>query len=560
KRSEIESQIESFTILLNDLRRQLAKVDEDIDSHRRLISGIHMLPLELLQKIFSFCLPSYNCAMSAAEAPLILTCICRKWREAALSAPQFWSRLHISMPSCTDENLRSKGVISRYGDAIKTWLDRASGLPLSISFVNGLSSQNPGLSDRLDSHILGIIASFARNWVHLNLKLKYEQLAHFSHLTESNVPLLETVQLEIPPPSLFRSIQGPGPAQKKHIPFFSAPSIKHLLLRGWSDVSSLPIRWGAMTRLSLLSWSNQLTGIELNVVENILRQCPNLVVCTLQIHNIFGVPPGMPSHPSKPLRLLCLEELRVYFHHGDTSSEEKITSFFGNLEVPEIRHLEVTAYAVTCCQVPFMPLLLRPHKIDTMSFLVHGSEDYLLECLRAVPLLRRLALITQTCHSMIPPAEAAAYSRLHESLLDYLTAPALSENLEPEPNSLTLCPFLEEIEFTFPLDLRISVEQIIRFLLSRTTLAPAEVAPLRRADFFIREICDSTRNAMSSHTGLGTALQAGLDLSMHYYPDTEATQVVESLPVFSAKRDIDISQPHYDWKPRPGFSAHVSRF
>ncbi|KAG5650783.1 hypothetical protein H0H81_011066 [Sphagnurus paluster] len=196
-----------------------------------------------------------------------------------------------------------------------------------------------------------------------------------------------------------------------------------------------------------------------------------------------------------------------------------------------------------------------------MTFIVYGSTEHLLECLNAVPLLRRLALISQLCDSdntWDMPVVPDPRFGIDESMLKHLAAPVPSINLEPKSNSLTLCPFLEEIELVFPLEIKVSVKPIIPFLLSRTTLAPSGVSRLRHAHFYLR-VLESWESAPDIPTELGTALEAGLDLRIYYYPDTEK-RAAEPVPVFSAKRDIIISQPHVDWKPHPRLFVNTSRY
>ncbi|KAG5651391.1 hypothetical protein H0H81_008857 [Sphagnurus paluster] len=518
------------------------------------MSKIHALPLELLQNIFSFCLPTSKYKMFPKEAPLLLTHICRRWREVAFSTPQFWTHLHVFARFGTDDNLTKKDLISRYGEAIKVWLNRASGLPLSISFVTADSEECHEFErdDRLgsDPHILGIIASFSRTWFHLNLKVKYQQLTHFSHLTENDVPLLKTIEIE--------SFGTRWPARKQPLPFLSAPSLKSVFFwNNWllSELHPLPIRWGTLTTLSILSWHDMVTSLDLDMAVTLLSQCSNLVVCSLRImsrlkYSSAWSDSAEPQFHPPPLQLYHLEELRVYPEHGPTSFLEHWTTFFEALQVPEIRHLEVTGCHDKVPQLPFMPIILRPHKIETMTLVAHGSKEDLIECLRATPLLRRLALSSQTCHHEFWTDDVANPS-MDESLLHYLTASAPFDD-EPQSDTLTLCPFLEEIEFIFPLNLAISVERIMPFLLSRTTLAPADVSRLRRAHLYLPlvESQDSVHDVLNSCTELGTALQAGLDLYMFYYPETKPKHCPQSSAVFPAERDFTISQPHDDWKPR----------
>ncbi|KAG2143693.1 hypothetical protein DEU56DRAFT_246081, partial [Suillus clintonianus] len=57
--------------------------------HQGLVSGLGHLPTEIIIHIFHHCLPESNYP-SALKAPLLLTAVCRRWREAAVDIPSLW--------------------------------------------------------------------------------------------------------------------------------------------------------------------------------------------------------------------------------------------------------------------------------------------------------------------------------------------------------------------------------------------------------------------------------------------------------------------------------------
>ncbi|KAJ7698058.1 hypothetical protein B0H17DRAFT_884182, partial [Mycena rosella] len=72
---------------LTEKRRVLSAY---LDSHKALISTVQRLLLDIIQEIFTSCLPTdRNCAMSA-EAPAILGHVCSSWRSISLSTPLLW--------------------------------------------------------------------------------------------------------------------------------------------------------------------------------------------------------------------------------------------------------------------------------------------------------------------------------------------------------------------------------------------------------------------------------------------------------------------------------------
>ncbi|KAF8072233.1 hypothetical protein FPV67DRAFT_1749262, partial [Lyophyllum atratum] len=95
QKSRLDVEIAQLKATLEDLCLQQQKMDEYVNDHRTLISGILRLPAELTQRIFFWCLPrSRNSVMSAREAPMLLGRVCRAWRHISHSCPILWSSLH----------------------------------------------------------------------------------------------------------------------------------------------------------------------------------------------------------------------------------------------------------------------------------------------------------------------------------------------------------------------------------------------------------------------------------------------------------------------------------
>ncbi|ESK83801.1 hypothetical protein Moror_13556 [Moniliophthora roreri MCA 2997] len=64
------------------LQDQRTKLKSFIDEHRSLLSPIRRVPTDILREIFVRCAPEdYLPTSDLREAPLLLTGICRSWRE-----------------------------------------------------------------------------------------------------------------------------------------------------------------------------------------------------------------------------------------------------------------------------------------------------------------------------------------------------------------------------------------------------------------------------------------------------------------------------------------------
>ncbi|KAG2043388.1 hypothetical protein BDR03DRAFT_1005432 [Suillus americanus] len=61
-------------------------------------SAIWRLPTEILAQIFLYCIPEdRNCTPAPYLTPVLLTTVCRRWREVALDMPSLWRRLRLEV-------------------------------------------------------------------------------------------------------------------------------------------------------------------------------------------------------------------------------------------------------------------------------------------------------------------------------------------------------------------------------------------------------------------------------------------------------------------------------
>ncbi|KAJ6510403.1 hypothetical protein C8R45DRAFT_387774 [Mycena sanguinolenta] len=131
---------------------------------------VFTLPFEIIAQIFVYCLPPEDDALPwRTEAPLLLAAICREWRATALTTPELWATVYLS--------LRPHSV-RKVTPMLKFWLPRAGGLPLSISLrYNGTAA-----TDHLRSlGILGdLLKEHAPHWNSIELTLPFSALLSLS--------------------------------------------------------------------------------------------------------------------------------------------------------------------------------------------------------------------------------------------------------------------------------------------------------------------------------------------------------------------------------------------
>ncbi|KAG1868665.1 hypothetical protein F4604DRAFT_903083 [Suillus subluteus] len=98
--------------------------------HQELVSDLGRLPTEVLCHIFIHCLPQTGYTLPNSKSPpMLLTRICRRWREVATDMPSLWCRLSMDIHHVTSRNWR-KAVF-----CYDPWLKRTRGRPLSLEIM-----------------------------------------------------------------------------------------------------------------------------------------------------------------------------------------------------------------------------------------------------------------------------------------------------------------------------------------------------------------------------------------------------------------------------------------
>lgn len=100
-------------------------ITKSMDSNRGLVSALWRFPSELLSLIFAHCLPETEHFLPSSKlAPMLLTRICRRWREVATGMSSLWSRVIVDIDS---EDWQ------RTAFCYNVWLERSRDRPLSLA-------------------------------------------------------------------------------------------------------------------------------------------------------------------------------------------------------------------------------------------------------------------------------------------------------------------------------------------------------------------------------------------------------------------------------------------
>ncbi|KAL5523382.1 hypothetical protein ACEPAF_1649 [Sanghuangporus sanghuang] len=111
----------------------LSDVRASLFGHSR---PIDKLPFEVLAAIFSWCCPTFNDHYRGPPlSPVMLSHVCRSWRQAALDNPSLWTYLNLTVA------YSSVGGMEKACDQLRLWVERASDCPLLVEVEFVESSQ-----------------------------------------------------------------------------------------------------------------------------------------------------------------------------------------------------------------------------------------------------------------------------------------------------------------------------------------------------------------------------------------------------------------------------------
>ncbi|KAG2031501.1 hypothetical protein BDR03DRAFT_972476 [Suillus americanus] len=115
-------------------------------------SLVSRLPTEVLCHIFIYTLPEIACTLLQLNSPpILLTRVCRRWREVSVDMPSLWCKL--SMRSYWKDLQRRRRLFCYdYG----SWLKRTRGYPLSLEVSMCLEQESITLRTLLQPYIYQI--------------------------------------------------------------------------------------------------------------------------------------------------------------------------------------------------------------------------------------------------------------------------------------------------------------------------------------------------------------------------------------------------------------------
>lgn len=394
--------------------------------------------------------------MSCREAPLLLGRVCSSWRTLSRATPRIWSSIHISVP---EEEYRYKPEENNIlTQAILDWQDRSKVLPLSISVYE--ISESPYY--KLGYDIIRSLTLLSSRWKHIDFSV-YSPLYPSYALSAEHVPLLESFSLQLRA-DVNSNASVPGLEKPRGI--FQAPHLQRLSISDSLFNNSVSISWSQLTELIITERESRLS---MGTALAILKQCKNLVSCTLDIAPPISSSQAGSNNP-ETVGIPFLKALTV-------SGGSNLGPFFHNFHLPmlikltyHMKHQDQGSFG--CSQ--FYTFLGRSATLDSLTLTASSLrlESPVINCLVETPNVSQLRLNFHNDDRWWSTLSERQFHPIDNHILGLLTRTSVDE---------PLCPSLKVIECD---PSGVSDGALLSFLQSRTTLASTyDVAHLDRAKF-----------------------------------------------------------------------------
>ena len=347
--SIIDVEIQKIEGILNSLKQKRAHFQKSIDDFNTILAPVRRLSTDVLGVIFSHCLATHrNPVMSASEAPILLTQICRDWRSIALSIPRLWSRLYIPtlrrvlhyFPESSSCVLVGNRRMDALTQEVQRWLKLSAARPLAITLMPaGDPVYHPSLLD-------SIIES-SRRWQELELGFLSPQsdvLTRLLSLTPDDLCMLRELRIH----SLCTTVNPHSQEVPEDLWYQSglltAQGLRSISIADMHRTNAfpggIPPNWKNLNHLFIHS------PISLGLAHPMLSYCCNLVACLFEIAgqwDDFEIHNPSITLPNTPITLspCILPHLTFLSIQGDHAGCSQI---FNSIEAPSLQILDYQGY------------------------------------------------------------------------------------------------------------------------------------------------------------------------------------------------------------------------
>lgn len=303
--------------LQQQLVRQKNKINESVNLPKGLASPVCRLPSEVLSEIFHHCLGLsrfLSCLQfpSKLTAPLLLTRICRRWREVAVDMPNLWCMLSVAV---TDRNWQQVAF------CYESWLKRTRGRPLSLSLWFD--------ADDHSAKLQRLLQPYANQVTYLCVNLRGSDPPELNMFTDFRALQEMIVDIEVDITTAEANLPASVTRSFSQLP----PTLDNFTvsgcLFGFDDFSACNPVWAGLTTLDIEIW--QPDG-----VHHLLQLAPNLSSLTIFLDLDIAQDKVLLLFTHTKLQALHVTCERTY---GDDRAH--LCNLLNGLSLPALRELSV---------------------------------------------------------------------------------------------------------------------------------------------------------------------------------------------------------------------------
>ncbi|KAG2159830.1 uncharacterized protein EDB93DRAFT_1244606 [Suillus bovinus] len=295
--SGLEIVMDSIMNLHQQAVDEKQKVTESMSLHKGFVSGLWRLPTRVLSNIFTHCLSTTLSLPSISKAPLLLTRICRRWREVAVGTPDLWCGM-----SAKADHRDWKRAAFGYN----LWLKRSQGRPLSLATLGYRRSI------KLQSFLQPYLTRITSLRVHIH-EFPDLPVADLIVLQELNVGGMKNADI----PNIVQSISQLPSTMR---------SLNVIDMTSSLDIKDLSPFWPVWAHLTDV----QISVRDPNVVVHVLQLCPNLSYLIVRV-----------EFDRRPLKSFAHTKLQFLGVLYPALFKRLLPGLLNALSLPNLRSLEV---------------------------------------------------------------------------------------------------------------------------------------------------------------------------------------------------------------------------
>ena len=244
--SQLEKDLEEAEATVARLKKEREDLLKVMKPLKALSSLIRRFPREVMEPIFMHSTPVGKPTLSICHAPLVLLRVCRSWREIALTTPQLWKSVDLTIPPhlCSIgayANSQSQQRSALIIEQIDRWLERSVNCPLSVTL------RGSPFDRVMISSIASRVAVHSSRWESIDLDASLLPFTPLISIQPESLAALRHLRLSS------SSFSLPLEIQDRLNGILGAPHLKTLHIQvshSFRRYLTIPINWANITRLS----------------------------------------------------------------------------------------------------------------------------------------------------------------------------------------------------------------------------------------------------------------------------------------------------------------------